>query len=73
MIRTANRIVEKCFDKCVQSMRSKEMGEDETHCVENCTTKFIDLTNRLYARFQDIQAHEMKNSCVCKQTIESNT
>lgn len=54
-------------------MRSKEMGEDETHCVENCTTKFIDLTNRLYARFQDIQAHEMKNSCVCKQTIELNT
>lgn len=41
-------------------MRSKEMGEDETHCVENCTTKFIDLTNRLYARFQDIQTHEMK-------------
>ena len=57
--RTGNRIVETCFDKCVESMRSKRMGGGEIQCVENCTTKFLDLTNRLYARFQEIQTKEM--------------
>ena len=54
-----NQIVEKCFDHCVESMRSKRLGEGEVRCVENCTTKYLDLTNRMYSRFQDLQKYEM--------------
>lgn len=59
MHRTGNQIVEKCFSRCVESMRSKKLGEGEITCVENCTTKYLDLTNRMYARFQEIQKYEL--------------
>lgn len=59
MHRTGNQIVEKCFGRCVESMRSKKLGEGEIACVENCTTKYLDLTNRMYARFQEIQKYEL--------------
>ena len=54
--RTANRMVEKCFDKCVEALRSKHLGDGE-------------LTNRMYQRFQEIQEKEMKSaSPVLQQT-----
>lgn len=61
--RTANRMVEKCFDKCVDTLRSKHLGEGEIHCVENCTSKYLEVTNRMYQRFQEIQEKEMKSQC----------
>ena len=61
--RTANRMVEKCFDKCVDTLRSKHLGEGEISCVENCTSKYLEVTNRMYQRFREIQEKEMKPQC----------
>ena len=67
--RTANRMVEKCFDKCVEALRSKHLGDGEIECVQNCTAKYLELTNRMYQRFQEIQEKEMKSaSPVLQQT-----
>ena len=56
-------MVEKCFDKCVDTLRSKHLGEGEIHCVENSTSKYLEVTNRMYQRFQEIQEKEMKSQC----------
>lgn len=56
--RTGNRAVEKCFDKCVESFRSKKLSENERTCVENCTSLYIDAVNRIYTRFEEIQNRE---------------
>lgn len=56
--RTGNRALEKCFDKCVESFRSKKLSENERICLENCTSLYLDTVNRVYSRFEEIQTKE---------------
>ena len=52
---TANEVVQKCFCACVKSNRSKSLDANETDCIKRCTEKFIESSNRIAARFQELQ------------------
>lgn len=40
---------------CVKSNRSKALDATETDCITRCTEKFIESSNRIAARFQELQ------------------
>ncbi len=58
MYRTSNQVVQNCFISCVKTFRSKKLDSSEVDCITTCTEKYIDATNRIFARFQEIQALE---------------
>lgn len=51
-----NKLVERCFDSCVTSFRSKAMDKSEIHCVEQCAARYIKMTQRVGLRFAEHQA-----------------
>jgi len=56
-----NHLVESCFDKCVMvgwggNFNSKQLSEDESKCVCQCSEKFMKLTQRVGFRFAEYQA-----------------
>ena len=53
--RTANEIVQSCFKSCVKSNRTKNLDAGERDCITRCTEKFIESSNRIAARFQELQ------------------
>lgn len=60
---TSNQVVQDCFNMCVKTFRSKKLDTTEKDCITRCTSKYIDATNRIFSRFQEIQAlEEEKNS-----------
>ncbi|KNB41444.1 hypothetical protein JH06_5165 [Blastocystis sp. subtype 4] len=52
---TANKVVEMCFRDCAKNFRSKELDKKESDCIRNCAGKYMELTNRIYRRYQEIQ------------------
>ena len=55
-------LVERCFDTCVYSFRSKNLDKNETSCMENCSNRYIKAANRTSLRFQEHQAMQMKKA-----------
>lgn len=55
-------LVERCFDTCVHSFRSKELASYETSCLENCGRRYVKAANRTGLRFQEHQALQMKRA-----------
>ena len=55
-------LVERCFDTCVSSFRSKNLDKWETSCLENCADRYIKSANRAGIRFQEHQAVQMKKA-----------
>jgi len=48
-----NKLVERCFNDCVQDFRSKNLDKDEEKCVSKCCEKFMNVSARTGARFQE--------------------
>jgi hypothetical protein len=57
-----NALVERCFDGCVTSFRSKTMDGSESVCVENCAARYIKMTQRVGLRFAEHQAMQQKRA-----------
>ena len=55
-------LVERCFETCVTSFRSKNLDKYETSCLNNCSDRFIKSANRTGLRFQEHQALQMKKA-----------
>mmetsp|Transcript_10586 Transcript_10586/g.13063 ORF Transcript_10586/g.13063 Transcript_10586/m.13063 type:complete len:99 (+) Transcript_10586:132-428(+) len=55
-----NNLVDKCFNQCVYSFRSKSIDKYETSCVENCASRYIKMTQRVGLRFAEHQAMQQK-------------
>jgi mitochondrial import inner membrane translocase subunit TIM9 len=51
-----NNLVERCFETCVTSFRSKALDKSETSCVEQCASRYIKMTQRVGLRFAEHQA-----------------
>nr|CAJ73651.1 translocator of the inner mitochondrial membrane 9 [Guillardia theta] len=49
-----NSLVERCFNNCVTSFRSKTLDDREEKCITRCTTKFIKASARAGQAFQAI-------------------
>lgn len=57
-----NTLVERCFEGCVGSFRSKTLDKSETSCVENCAARYIKMTQRVGLRFAEHQAMQQKKA-----------
>ena len=57
-----NGLVERCFQTCVASFRSKSLDKYETTCVENCAERYIKMTQRVGLRFAEHQAMQQKRA-----------
>mmetsp|Transcript_8184 Transcript_8184/g.14819 ORF Transcript_8184/g.14819 Transcript_8184/m.14819 type:complete len:97 (-) Transcript_8184:1219-1509(-) len=55
-----NNLVENCFGGCVTSFRSKTLSKSEATCVENCSARYIKMTQRVGLRFAEHQAMQQK-------------
>jgi import inner membrane translocase subunit TIM9 len=57
-----NNLVERCFEGCVSSFRSKTLDKSETACVENCAARYVKMTQRVGLRFAEHQAMQQKKA-----------
>jgi import inner membrane translocase subunit TIM9 len=57
-----NNLVERCFGQCVGSFRSKTLEKGEASCVENCSARYIKMTQRVGLRFAEHQAMQQKRA-----------
>jgi import inner membrane translocase subunit TIM9 len=60
-IQTYNGLVDRCFNECVSSFRSKTVDSQETDCVKKCVAKSMEYSQRVGRRFGE------KNSGVSSQ------
>ena len=59
-LRLYNEMAEMCFNKCVTSFRSKDLGKQEDDCLELCVTKFMKSVNRCGMRFAEEQMQQQQ-------------
>merc|ERR1711957_771292 len=52
---TYNNLVERCFNECVTSFRTKGLDSAEDACVTRCVAKFMGFSQRVAMRFQEKQ------------------
>mmetsp|Transcript_31909 Transcript_31909/g.71635 ORF Transcript_31909/g.71635 Transcript_31909/m.71635 type:complete len:96 (-) Transcript_31909:1259-1546(-) len=57
-----NTLVERCFNNCVTSFRSKSLDKYETPCIENCAERYVKMTQRVGLRFAEQQAMQQKRA-----------
>ncbi|TFK28041.1 chaperone [Coprinopsis marcescibilis] len=57
-----SNIVDKCFNTCVNDFTSKTLSSKEDQCVFNCTEKFLKHSERVGARFGELNAEGMGGS-----------
>merc|ERR1711862_372462 len=57
-----NALVERCFNTCVSSFRSRSLDKYETPCVENCAERYIKMSQRIALRFAEHQAMQQKRA-----------
>ncbi|CAB9526045.1 membrane translocase subunit TIM9 [Seminavis robusta] len=55
-----NNLVERCFEACSYSFRSKTLEKYETSCMENCASRYIKMAQRVGLRFQEHQAMQQQ-------------
>lgn len=48
-----NGLVQRCFDECIKTFRSKDLDSSEKSCVENCVMKFMTFSQRVGQRFAE--------------------
>jgi import inner membrane translocase subunit TIM9 len=56
IMRQLNNTVERCFDHCSTSFRSKNLDANEKKCMTSCADKYFKYTTRTGLRFQEEQA-----------------
>jgi mitochondrial import inner membrane translocase subunit TIM9 len=57
-----NNLVNRCFDVCVSSFRSKTLDKGETTCLQFCADRYVKMTQRVGLRFAEHQALQQKQA-----------
>ena len=60
-IQTYNGLVDRCFNECVTSFRTKALDTTESECIKKCVAKAMEFSNRVGRRFGE------KNSAAAGQ------
>mmetsp|Transcript_49749 Transcript_49749/g.59860 ORF Transcript_49749/g.59860 Transcript_49749/m.59860 type:complete len:98 (-) Transcript_49749:378-671(-) len=55
-------LVHRCFGTCITSFRSKSLDKSESACVENCSARYVKMTQRVGLRFAEQQALQQKRA-----------
>lgn len=55
-----SKLVQRCFDDCVNDFTTKSLVSREEGCVMRCVDKFLKSSERLGARFQEQNAAMMQ-------------
>lgn len=55
-IQTYNGLVDRCFNECVSSFRSKALDSQETECIKKCVVKSMEYSQRVGRRFGEKNA-----------------
>lgn len=50
-IQTYNGLVDRCFNECISTFRSKTLDSQETDCVKKCVGKSMEYSQRVGKRF----------------------
>ena len=50
-IQTYNGLVDRCFNECVSTFRSKALDSQESDCVKKCVVKSMEYSQRVGRRF----------------------
>ena len=66
-LRLYNEMAEMCFNKCVTTFRSKDLGKQEEGCLELCVTKFMKSVNRCGMRFAEEQMQQQQQQLAMAQ------
>jgi len=56
-----SRLVQRCFDDCVNDFTTKSLVSREEGCVMRCVDKFMKSTERIGERFQEQNAAMMQS------------
>mmetsp|Transcript_9432 Transcript_9432/g.14129 ORF Transcript_9432/g.14129 Transcript_9432/m.14129 type:complete len:98 (-) Transcript_9432:286-579(-) len=56
-----------CFEQCVHYFPSKVLDKDETGCIEHCTERFIELSQRVGKVYQAHQANVVQHEKLKKE------
>ncbi|KAL1679139.1 Tim10/DDP family zinc finger protein [Schizophyllum commune] len=59
-LQTYSKIVERCFTSCCNDFTSKTLSSKEETCVMSCTEKFMKHSERVGARFAELNAEMMQ-------------
>ncbi|KAI9747237.1 MAG: hypothetical protein M4579_007501 [Chaenotheca gracillima] len=57
---TYSKIVQKCFDDCVNDFTTKSLTTREEGCVVRCVDKWLKGQERVSTRFQELNAEMMQ-------------
>ncbi|EGN97992.1 hypothetical protein SERLA73DRAFT_182805 [Serpula lacrymans var. lacrymans S7.3] len=58
-MRMYSSVVERCFNSCCSDFTSKALSSKEEQCVMNCADKFLKHSERVGARFAELNADAM--------------
>ncbi|XP_063233788.1 mitochondrial import inner membrane translocase subunit Tim10 B [Bacillus rossius redtenbacheri] len=50
-----NIMSETCFLRCVSSFDSRDVSEEEARCVSLCTSKYINMNNKMMQVYMEVQ------------------
>ena len=55
-IQTYNGLVDRCFNECISSFRSKTLDTQESECIKKCVVKSMEYSQRVGRRFGEKNA-----------------
>ena len=67
--RMYNDLVEMCFARCVNSFPAKALEPAEDKCLNDCVTKFMNVSKRIGARWQEFQAGQNEQAMISVQSM----
>ncbi|KAF8476956.1 putative mitochondrial import inner membrane translocase subunit [Kalaharituber pfeilii] len=53
---TYSNLVQRCFEDCVTDFTSKSLASKEDTCITRCVDKFVKSSERVGARFAELNA-----------------
>jgi import inner membrane translocase subunit TIM9 len=56
-----NRLLESCFDSCVEKFHSKNLAEKEKDCIRNCADRNMKTTQRVGFRYSELNFLKVRN------------
>lgn len=58
-IQTYNGLVDRCFNECISTFRSKALDNAETECLKKCVVKSMEFSQRVGRRFGEKNSASM--------------
>jgi import inner membrane translocase subunit TIM9 len=55
-IQNYNGLVDRCFNECISTFRSKTLDSTETDCIKKCVVKSMEYSQRVGRRFGEKNA-----------------